>query len=414
VIVNASPLSCTKSAKTSFGEALSIIADNCAPMPHRRIKVRDALGEIVARHVTARSDFPRFDTAAMDGFAVKSADCAEASATAPVVLKLLPPAHAGTSHAVYATDTALPISTGTPVPSGYDSLLVKEQARVILDTLHVINPIERGRNIRLRGEDGSVGDMIVKADDVIHPATIGALLSLGVEEVETKQKPRFIILPTGDELQDDCSASARVYDSNGPMIAASLRHAGIEGRLLPPAPDDEDLLRNSIADLIAFENADIVMTTGGVSAGTRDIIPRLIEEQGGSIHFHGVAMRPGKPVLFATLADGRPFFGLPGNPVASLVGSRFFVQHAVRTMLGLGREIGEHAEPIGSVRPGITNFLKISRETHGANATTIEILPGQQSHRLRPLLMANAWMCTSADLSGQLTSEIFDLYGSIV
>ncbi|WP_182914094.1 molybdopterin molybdotransferase MoeA [Sphingobium terrigena] len=280
--------------------------------------------------------------------------------------------------------------------------------------LHLAEPIERGRNIRLRGEDGFVGDIIVKAGDIIRPAAIGALISLGVEEVEVKQRPRFALLPTGDELQDNCGESARVYDANGPMIAASLRYAGIDGSLLPPAPDDEDFLRNHVAELVAIEEADIVVTTGGISAGSRDIIPRLIEEQGGSIHFHGIAMRPGKPVLFATLADGRPFFGLPGNPVAALVGSRFFVQHAVRMMLGLDEEIGETVEPIGNVRPGITTFSKIFRSNGYSGQDAIKILPGQQSLRLRPLLMANAWIRTSADLSGRVTSEIYQLYGRIV
>jgi len=223
---------------------------------------------------------------------------------------------------------ALPIGTGKPVPPGYDCLIVNEHARVIEGMLHLAEPIERGRNIRLRGEDGFVGDIIVKAGDIIRPAAIGALISLGVEEVEIKQRSRFALLPTGDELQDNCGESARVYDANGPMIAASLRYAGIDGSLLPPAPGDEDFLRSRVAELVAIEDADIVITTGGISAGSRDIIPRLIEEQGGQFIFMA------SPCVRESLCYSQPSLTVaPSSDYLAIPSRRSWVVDSLYSML---------------------------------------------------------------------------------
>jgi molybdopterin molybdotransferase len=201
-----------------------------------------------------------------------------------------------------------------------------------------------------------------------------------------RPRPTVAIITSGDEVRPlDQAGPGDVIDTNGPMIAALLTQAGCRVIRCPAVGDDAGQLERTLADVLAGP-VDMLITTGGVSAGDRDLIPGVIAALGAQIHFHGVAMRPGKPVLFATLPDGRPIFALPGNPVAALVGARFFVMRALRIMAGCAVEapISRGADS----EDGVTRILKVrATGNHG-----VDILPGQQSHMLRPLLDADAWL----------------------
>jgi molybdopterin molybdotransferase len=248
---------------------------------------------------------------------------------------------------------------------------------------------------------------VLPAGRVVHAAIIGALCAYGVASLSVHRRPRIALLPTGDELRSvgERSAGAAIFDANGPMIKALLEDSGAAVDLQAPVPDRRDAAMARLEALLAAD-ADMIVTTGGVSAGERDHLPSVLRDLGARVHFHGVRMRPGKPVLFATLPDGRPVFALPGNPVSALIGARFFIGRALRAMAGMDAEPRLDVADAPPGRAGLTLVLKARRDIRADGRATATILPGQQSHILRPLLDADCWLVTPD--SGP--SALFPLY----
>ncbi len=230
---------------------------------------------------------------------------------------------------------------------------------------------------------------------------IGALLSCGVQQVSVRNPPIVRIVPTGTELiaPHDASPDAR-FDSNGPMIAAACRGLGIKDILEPPVPDDATVLCEALFSPREGRESDMLMTIGGMSVGNHDLVRQVVDSHGARIVFHGVAMRPGKPLLFAILPDGRPFFGLPGNPVAAFMGFRFFVTAAIRCLMGIPPETGYPAIVATEPREGCTLFLRAKRE--GRSGQHVEVLADQRSHVMRSLLGADCLIrLDAAECGGQ-------------
>nr|WP_256869534.1 molybdopterin-binding protein [Sphingobium lactosutens] len=204
--------------------------------------------------------------------------------------------------------------------------------------------------------------------------------------------PKVTVFSTGDELigLDGSIIDEGVHDSNSSMIVAQVREAGAQATLASQLPDDAASIANAIRAMSA-KRSHIIISTGGVSVGERDYVPAALEACGATIHFHGVYMRPGKPVLFASLPDGTLFFGLPGNPVAAYLGFRFFAYAALRSMVGLAPEVGLEIDVEAPRHAEVTRFLRV-RSTFSSCGPRVELLSEQQSHRMRPLLAANAWL----------------------
>jgi len=374
--------------RPSVDEALTIIWDTLAPLGTETVATGDAFGRVTATPLLARRDVPGFPMSAMDGFALASAATQAASDAAPAVFRLVEPIYAGSWPAPLESGTAAAIATGAPVPGGADAVLVREQAEIEGDRLLLRRAIEPQRNVRQTGEDMVAGQEIVSAGTMISPQAVGALAAFGIDRLEVWRQPRIGLISTGSELGGigEAIGEAGLIDSNGPMIAACAQALGLPSNFLGRAADQAaaiDLL------LDGSGACDLVLSTGGVSAGDLDLVRGRLEARGAQILFHGARMRPGKPILFALLDDGRPYFGLPGNPVAALVSFRFFVVHALRRMLGLAGELGERVSCNAAPREGITLILR-GRRT--ADPAEVDCTLDQRSHVLSSTLLADCWV----------------------
>ncbi|WP_010185854.1 molybdopterin molybdotransferase MoeA [Sphingomonas sp. PAMC 26605] len=373
--------------RPSFDDALAIIRAHSAPLGGETVDLAEALQRVTAVPVSAASDYPRFDAAAMDGFAFTSADTVDALPGWPVLLPIAAAVRAGIRPLSHGPGTACRISTGAPLPAGCDHVLPHEEARIVKGALVIEGALPAGRNVRRRGEDAAAGAAVLAPGIRVTPERIGALACYGVETLKVARRPAIALLPTGDELLARPSAErpAAIFDANSVMLAALLRAQGLEPLRAAPVGDDAGQIERAIA---AASDSAIVVATGGASGGDHDHLAQALTRLGATVHFHGVRMRPGKPVVFATLPGGALFFGLPGNPVAALLGARFFLGAALRAMLGESPERGDVVETVTELRPDTTLFLKAVRDPGGA----IEILADQRSHTLRPLIAANCWV----------------------
>ncbi|QBM75771.1 molybdopterin molybdotransferase MoeA [Sphingomonas sp. AAP5] len=383
-------------ARPSFDAALAIIREQSASLGVETVGLLDALHRVTAGEGIAASDYPRFDAAAMDGFAFAAAETVGATPEQPSHLPIAGTVRAGINPTAHAPRTACRISTGAPVPAGCDYVLPHEEARIEQGALVLDRPLLPGRNVRRRGEDAAAGARVLSPGTRVTPEIIGALACYGVAALDVARRPSITLLPTGDELLVPPSVNrpAAIFDANSVMLTALLREQGIEPLRAAPVSDDVAQLERAIA---AASDSAIVVTTGGASGGDHDHLGRALARLGARVHFHGVRMRPGKPLLFATLPNGTLFFGLPGNPVAALLGARFFLGAALRVMSGLPRERGETVEIDTDRRPDTTLFLKASRDAAGA----IRILADQRSHTLRPLIEANCWVVADTTPDGE-------------
>lgn len=392
---------------------MALVRAHCDLLPAMPVRLSDSLGRVTAEPVYAVADYPLYDVAAMDGFALAVGDTAAASPRAPVVLSLALPAFAGAPPAAWRSGGAVPISTGARMPPGCDTVIPRERACVDGGRLIIVEPQPSGRNVRRRGEDALAGERVIEPASVITPAAIGALASYGLADLAVRALPRIALFATGDELVVGASnpAGGGIFDANTPMVAALLARAGLAPLIYPAARDTPAQLRNHIAAASEAGTAQIIISTGGVSVGDRDHVGEVLRAHGATCHFHGVSMRPGKPVLFATLPNGSIYFGLPGNPVAALVGARFFVLEAIRAMLGLHPEAGIHIASPVAAHPTATLFLKV-RVDYRDGLPIVDILDGQQSHRMRPLLTANAWLVVEPAAESGTNATLFPLDGT--
>lgn len=386
--------------RIDFPAALGCIENVSPRLPVEPVPIGAALGRIIGADIVARADYPRFDCSAMDGFAVVAADAAGASPEKPVRLELVGESRAGAAATPVSAPGACAISTGAPIVPPFDAVVAKERVVRERSAVLLTEPVGLGRNIRRRGEDARQGDIVATRGQLVTPEVIGALCCFGVPEIDAIRLPRVVVLTTGDELRRAGGTGDHfVHDSNGPMIAAMMQQAGLAPHLVTPAPDEPGALVTSIEQALAAA-PDLIISTGGISVGDHDQVPAALQALGATIHFRGVAMRPGKPVLFATLPNGSLYFGLPGNPVAAAVGARFFVIAAIRAMLGLRRERGcavAMGAPDGTDNVG-TRILKA--RWHPGPPPTVTLAPDQRSHTMRPLLDCNNWVVRSVDPNG--------------
>ena len=294
------------------------------------------------------------------------------------------------------------IMTGAPMPPGCDAVVPVERAEVVATSagrtsaILVREPLAPGRNRRGAAEDFAVGDSMLAAGELLSSRAIMALAAVGTDTVTVRAMPRVAVIATGSELTVAGPPApqgnpAGIRDTNGPYLAAALAELRVPLVSRQTIPDDADRLAAELKTLAPV--CDIVLTTGGVSAGRHDFVPATVERLGGEILFHKVAIRPGKPLLFARLPGGALMFGLPGNPMAVAVGLRFFVLAAMRGLMGRPRERHLPARVRQTVRKrdSLTFFAKARAGVSPEAALTVQVLPGQESFKISPLLVANCW-----------------------
>ncbi|MFN0094674.1 MAG: gephyrin-like molybdotransferase Glp [Dehalococcoidia bacterium] len=331
----------------SVEDARERILSFFARLGTERLPALDALGQVLAEDIIAPFDIPPLDNTAMDGYAVHASDTAGASEAAPVELKVVGDLAAGYIMARHVGQgEAVRIMTGAPMPPGADSVVPFEETDeplrepnerpVKTGRVRVMQAADVGNNIRRRGEDQQAGMPVIPAGRVIRPSEVGVLASMGISEVSVYRRPVVAILSTGDEITEPGQPllPGRIYDANASSVAALVRSFGGIPKLLGIAKDTvEDLTERVRAGL----DADMLVTSAGVSRGDFDVVKDVLAREG-NIDFWTVRMKPGKPLAFGAFRapDGRlvPHLGLPGNPVSSMVAFELFGRPAIFTMLG--------------------------------------------------------------------------------
>ena len=313
-------------------EAIQIVAAQTRPLEPERIFLADALGRFLAEDIVADSDLPPFDRAQMDGYAVRAADIANTPARLRIVGESA--AGAGWHHEMKAGE-AVRIMTGAPVPVGADAVQQVELTREIDsgDFVEILDSVEAGRSIVKQAAEIKVGETVLRAGEDINAAMIATLASFGYAQVKVGRRPRVAVMATGSELVDVAQKPGpdQIRDSNNHTIAAYATLAGAIVEPWPLAGDDTEELKKQIKQ--AAETADVLITSGGVSMGVYDFMKPALKELGAEIFFERVALRPGKPTVFARLGTTL-VFGLPGNPVSVAATFNLFARAALRKMQG--------------------------------------------------------------------------------
>ncbi len=346
-------------------EALRLVLGNVAALGVERVPLLNALGRVLAEDIRAPRDIPPFDNSAMDGYAVLARDLASASESAPVRLQVLETVGAGTMPTrTVRPGTAVRTMTGAPIAAGADAVVQVERTRAAGDAVEVLAPVAAGTSIRPRGEDVRSGDLVISAGSELSPPDIGMLASINRSMVDVWRRPRAAIVCTGDELVDidQIPAGAQIVNSSAYALAAAIIEAGGEPTILKVARDTEAEIRERLTEALRF---DVVFSTGGVSVGQFDHVKGVLDDLGLRTIFHGVAQKPGRPLKFG-VAGGCPVFGLPGNPVSTLVCFYLYAVPALakmsgRSRIGLPRVGVACAEDIKAAK-NLTEFVRVRLE----------------------------------------------------
>lgn len=317
--------------KLSFEEARALILSRMPIMEAEPVDILGCLGRVCAEDLSAPLNLPSFDNSAMDGYAVRAADCLPSSS---LRVTGFVPAGENPAHALEA-GCAIRIMTGAPIPQGCDAVVPLEETREEGDRVWIDSKVETGKFIRCAGKDIPRGETILSRGTLIGPTEISMLASFGMRFLEVYRQPRIAVLSTGDELVEAGTAlePGKVFDSNSQALAAAVREAGATPLILGIARDNRDSLRQKISEGL---HADALITAAGVSVGDRDLVREVLSELGVTPVLWKVAMKPGKSTAFG-VKDGRPIFSLPGNPVSSMVTFEELVRPAILKMMGRER-----------------------------------------------------------------------------
>lgn len=327
----------------SFDEALGRLLDAVTPGDAEVVPLAAAAGRVLAEPIAADLDLPPFDTTAMDGWAVPAC----AAATAPLSFRAAGTLGAGQPASPLPAGFALKIMTGAPLPPESDAVVPVEDATEGEDgTVRLLVAPEKGAHVRKQGEVIAAGDTLLAPGRRLSPADLVLAAAAGRESLRVVKRSRVGVLVTGHEIVAAASrpGPAQIRNTNGPLLRAALARCGAEPRDLGTAPDDERALRVILGNALAA-GFDLLLTTGGVSAGDYDLVPAVLEELGAVPRFHKVAIKPGKPLFFA-VAGGTLVFGLPGNPVSAAVAFDLFVRPALRKAAGVAPALPPPVEAV--------------------------------------------------------------------
>lgn len=386
----------------SYEEARSIVLSNVQPLPKTRVRVERLLGMVLGESVLASHDLPLFDNSAVDGYGVSLADVRGATEASPKSLPVAAEIRPGEPPPdSLPSETAFRIFTGAPVPVGVDAVVMRENCIEEGNIVRIRREPKAGENIRRRGEEFLRGQEILPEGVRVNPALIGLLASLGQASFMVHKKPTVAIIVTGSELvkPGKSLSPGKIFDSNSFALRAACDALGIEDYLPLHCREDLDETRKVLG--LGLDFADIVITTGGVSAGDYDFVKDVYEELGVKTQFYKVAMKPGKPVYFGTSVHRRKHkvqyaFGLPGNPVSALVTFNQLVKPAIFKLMG--QEGAVFGNSVCNVKAklsrdlrkpsGRTEFVRAVISTAGGELCA-HPTAGQDSHMLGGLSMAN-------------------------
>ena len=398
----------------SYQQAREIL-EAADTLPLKTLSVERAFGHVCAQDVISPVQVPPFRNSAMDGFAI----IANQVPSAPVILDVMGRTAAGDLPASGLTHGAWEIMTGAPLPAGYDTVVRLEQVTFLnknspgIPTRIRLNEIPKlGANIRLPGEDFDIGDVLLEKGTRISSKDIMALAAAGFSKIETFSKPRVTVMSTGNEIVNDTTQTLKpgqIYNSNGPYLINELKANGIEPRFLGTFKDDAHTFEKEFPD--ALEHADLILSTGGVSVGRFDFVPESLRRMGAEILFHGVSIPPGKPILYARFPNGTHYLGLSGNPISAAVGLRFFGVPLLRALTGLEPEKPLTARlKTSHYKSHPYRFFAKASAAQSKTGLEVEILKGQQSFKMKPILEANCWAIVEENQLELDSGETIEIY----
>lgn len=366
--------------------AAALVLEHTPELPAERVALGESIGRVLANDMRAPHELPAFPSSAVDGFAVRAGDAGR-------TLRVIGESAAGRPYVGgVEPGAAARILTGGVVPEGADTVVMVEDVRQDGNAVTVPSGLNAGANFHRPGADVQAGELVLAAGTQLGAAEVGLAAALGFAEIDVHRRPKIALMSTGDELVEvgTMPGPGQIIDSNRWALLAALREAGVEVHSLGIAPDEPDALRKLVVD--ALQSADVLVTSGGVSVGTHDLVKPLLESLG-TVHVGRVKLRPGKPFTFATLPANKLAFGLPGFPVSSLVTFEVFVRPALRKLQGFARL----QRPTLPVRLGYdaratadrTEYQRVTLRREGAELIA-ETTGSQSSSRLLSLAGAHA------------------------
>ncbi len=399
----------------SVEKALQTILDSVSVLGLEKVNILSALGRVIGEDIYAGRDIPPRDNSAMDGYAVRASDIMGASEKKPVLLEIIEDLPAGSiPKKTVGNKQAARIMTGAFVPEGADTVVAMEKTRIENGHVAVLANVKQGQDIRRAGEDVQRGEKVISKGDVIRPAHVGMLASLGRSFIFVYQKPLIAILSSGDELVDidDTPSEWKIISSNSYSLAALVLEAGAIPMQLGIAGDRRNDL---IEKFRAAMRADLILSSGGVSVGDFDLVKDVMKQEGNRMQFWQVAMKPGQPLAFGSL-ENVPVIGLPGNPVSSMVSFEQFARPAILKMMGhtklFRRTITARLTEAITKKPGKKHFIRgiIERNENGYTARTT----GEQgSGILKSMVKANGLIIlpeetTEVRVGDKVTVQLLD------
>jgi molybdopterin molybdotransferase len=383
----------------SVEQALDKILSFIEPLGAEKVPLLEALGRVIAEDINARRNLPPLDNSAMDGYAVIEDDIRNATPEAPICLDVIDDVPAGfRSEKTLRRGQAIRIMTGAPVPEGADTIVPVEDSRQDRGSVFILTPAPRGDYVRRSGEDVRKGDRVIASGDLLRPAEIGMLASVGRSMVYVTQKPVVAILCTGAELVDvdEPLGEVQIISSNSYTLAGQVKECGAIPAQLGIAKDRREEIEKKLRQGL---RADVVITSAGISVGDYDYVKDVLKDLGMEMVFWKVAMKPGKPLAFGRI-QGKPVFGLPGNPVSSMVSFEQFVRPSLLKMMGHSQIFRPVVEAVLREdihkEPGRRHYVRAFVSNEG-NTYSVTTTGAQGSGILKSMIKANGLVIVPED-----------------
>ncbi|MGZ7118069.1 MAG: molybdenum cofactor synthesis domain-containing protein [Methanobacterium sp.] len=352
-----------------------------------RISFKNAYRRVLAEDIYATIDLPPFDRVLMDGYAVKAEDTFGASEDEPSILKLLETVMAGeVASKTVKKGTCIEVSTGAPLPEGADAVVMIEYSEIEDGNIHIFDSVAMNQNIAKLGSDVKKGDLLLSEGILLSHDKIGVLAAVGVVELNVYKKPKVAVISTGNEIieYDKSLKYGKIYDINSPTISNAVKSCGCTPIYSGVAKDDYEDLKNNIEQYL---DADMIITSGGTSAGAGDVLRSVLDDIG-EVFVHGIALKPGKPTIIGMVND-KAIFGLPGNPAAALIVFHVLVAPYLRKMASRS-----------SIRKSNLLKLKIASRYHSTRGRHQYVLVKIDGNTAHPILKDSGAITAIAEANG--------------
>jgi len=386
----------------SYKKAISLINKNLITLPSEKIPIKKALYKICAKDILSPSKYPSFNNSAFDGFALASRETKGLSSKKTKKFIILKTIAAGDNPKInkYKKNSAVEIMTGALIPKQFDTILPVEKVKYFPSRkkpTHIIldRNLKKFEYVRFAGEDYKVGNLVVKKGEQIQANHLITLATLGIKEILVKKIPKIIFFGTGNEITDYRKKNIplwKVRNSNNLYFSAFGKNLNLEVVDGGVIKDNEPYKLKKALQKAMRSDIDLFVTSGAISAGKFDFIPKFIKQFGFQVKFKGAKIKPGRPIMLSKFKN-KLFLGLPGNPISMVAGFRFFIYPLIRNMLGMNKEKTFKAKLLNkySKRKDFTHFLRCSLIVTKKGSCELEILKGQQSNKLKALTEANCW-----------------------